>query len=565
MKAKISLLLVIANLFVMLVAAQPSWIWSATYGNTGDDDGYAIATDGSGNVYVAGNFQSPFVIFGSDVLINAYSGLSDIFLVKFDPDGNVLWAVQAGGNRTDRCRSLCVDPSGNVYIAGQFAGTSAAFGGITLTNADPLGDFSDVFVAKYNASGAVQWAKKIGGYDQDEAYSITTDINGDLYVTGTFYNSTLTIGSNTLNNHDSNGSTMDIFIAKYNSTGNVLWATAEGGAGDDVCNVVKTDNEGNLFVAGNYQSSSMTLGTTTLTNISDVIIFNILYADAFVAKYDSNGVHQWAKTIGGDALEGVYGLAVDGGGNVYAAGNYYSPVSHFGSNTISNTDITGQTSDIFIAGYDKDGNLLWTKSNGGPYNEGCTSLCQGDYGNICLTGWFYSNELILGNDTLNNSDNTGNTRDFYITKINSYGDPIGAIQNRGGDDDIPASVVMDANGAILVTGLTKSSPLIIGNDSLPNAGGWDMFVAKLDNTLSICEIDNSANINVYPNPSAGRFFVETNNFIKAEVFTLSGENIGGCLNENVGNGIDLSKAPAGIYMLKITYPGKIFVRKLIKY
>ena len=131
-----------------IYSQTPDWLWAKSAGGNNDDKGYAVATDTQGNVYAVGYFSSPTIVFGNTSLINA--GGLDIFLVKYNTTGEVIWAKSAGGTLNDVGFAICVDPSGNVLITGYFNSPSLLFGTTNLINVDTIlnaYDYDDVFVA----------------------------------------------------------------------------------------------------------------------------------------------------------------------------------------------------------------------------------------------------------------------------------------------------------------------------------------------------------------------------------------------------------------------------------
>jgi hypothetical protein len=180
-------------LFILIYCEKVSsqnWIWAKSgYGQYGSDEGYGVATDALGNVYTTGAFQSSPLVLGTYSLTN--SGSFDIFIAKYGPTGNVLWAKGVTGTSDDYGNSITSDASGNVYITGLFHSPTMTFGTYTVTNA---GNY-DIFIAKYNSSGTVLWAKSIGGNNRDEGTSVTTDFSGNVYITGGLCSSPVTIGA----------------------------------------------------------------------------------------------------------------------------------------------------------------------------------------------------------------------------------------------------------------------------------------------------------------------------------------------------------------------------------
>lgn len=195
------LLSILSLIFVIAIlnsnAQSPNWQWAKNAGGASLDYAYSVATDVNGNTYVAGGFQSSSITFGTATLANAGGGsVSDMFIVKYDATGNVLWAKSAGGTSADDAYSIITDASGNVYVVGYFQSSSITFGSTTLTNAGAY----DMFIVKYDASGNVLWAKSAGGTNHDAANSVITDASGNVYVAGYFQSSSITFGSATLTN-----------------------------------------------------------------------------------------------------------------------------------------------------------------------------------------------------------------------------------------------------------------------------------------------------------------------------------------------------------------------------
>lgn len=301
-------------------------IWAKRAGGNASDFAESVATDASGNVYVAGKFASLTMVFNSTTLTNV--GSDDTFLVKYDTTGNVLWAKSAGGNSSDNIWSMTCGPSGDVYAVGGFGSTTIAFDSITLTK---IGSGA-MFIVKYDTNGNAVWAKSAGSASDNAAYSVSVDINGNSYVTGYFQFNSIDFGSTTL----TNAGDYDVFIAKYDVSGNVLWAKGFGGSSGELSFSVKAEVSG-VIVAGSFGSSAITIGSTTLTNPGSYSVF--------IAKYDDSGNVLWAKSVGGpNNVEGL-SIATDAFDNIYLVGDFNSPTIAFGSSTLTNTGIY----DIFIA------------------------------------------------------------------------------------------------------------------------------------------------------------------------------------------------------------------------
>ena len=487
--------------FLSTTTDAQTWEWAKSAHGAFDDWGQSTAVDLSGNTYVAGMFTSISIPFGSTILINTdstntgNSGFSmDIFLVKYDADGNVLWAksVQGTDNMDERVFSIAVDGTGNVFLAGMYSSPTLSFDTITITNAG----IENIFLAKYDPNGNALWAKSTGGSYHDWAYSVAMDNSGNIYLTGVFRSPTISFGSISLTNADNTGNTTDLFIAKYDTNGDVLWARRDGGTGYDWALSVSVDPTNKVLVSGSFNSSILSFGSINLTNTS-------LYGDIFLAKYDDNGNVIWAKSASGNFDDIVYSVATDISGNIYITGNFRSPTLAFGTTTLTHTG----ESDVFLAKYDTNGNVLWAKSAVGIDNDLGTSVATDAYGNAYITGYFYSPTITFETTTLTNAGSA----DIYLVKYDINGNLQWAKRVGGTGNDGAVSVAMDTFDNAYITGWFRDI-CSFGAITLTNDGGSfngsDVFIAKLSSTTEIHELANTLNISVFPNPSNGKFRIE---------------------------------------------------------
>lgn len=320
------------DLFVVKCDSSGNVLWAKSAIGNGNDVPRAISSDINGNICITGSFSSASLNFGSSTLVNANPGYNEGFTLKYDNQGNVLWAKYIGGTSSWGF-SIATDITGNVFVTGCFYG-SIFFGSTTITN---IG-WGDIFILKYDISGNPLWAKSAGGsggVNEDKGQGITTDVQGNVCVTGLFYSSSITFGSAILVN---NGGA-DFFIVKYDSVGNIMWAKNSGGSTDDIGQGISTDANGNVFVTGAFGSDFVVFDNDTLNNIDP----SGNTGDIFIVKYNTIGNVIWTKRAGG--YNNDVGRSIcNNNGDLFLIGDFYSPAISFNNATLSNNGLF----DIFI-------------------------------------------------------------------------------------------------------------------------------------------------------------------------------------------------------------------------
>jgi hypothetical protein len=552
MKRNTIIIVILFALAGNAIAQAPGWQWAERAGGASNDVAKSIAVDASGNSYIAGYFNNPTITFGSTTLTNV--GGWDIYLAKYDANGNVKWAKSAGGSDPDVANSIAIDASGNVYIAGQFESDTLSFGSIILRNTNQYAGTFDMFLAKYDAAGNLLWADCAGGTNETghvSASSVTVDASGNIFVAGQFDCDKITFGSTTL--------TGDLFVTKYDAGGNVLWAKSAGNTSQmDNVNSVAVDASGNAFVAGVFYNKTITFNTVTLTNSYTTMAS----PDIFLVKYDASGIVQWAKSAVGTNDDRANSVAVDSSGNIFLAGWFASPTLSFGSITLTNSN-TAATADIYLAKYDENGNVIWAKSAGGTKGDGATSVAADASGNTYITGTFASPALNFGSTALTK---TG----LFLAKYDSSGNALWAKSADGTGGGIPYSVGVDASGNSYIAGYFSTSALTFGSTILTNAGvyNYDIFLAKSDKSAGIvgeiAELRDFSNISVYPNPATYCISIETPQKTTIEILNIQGQII---LRKQLHQGktdIDIGGFGKGIYILRLNSKDKIQVKRIVK-
>ena len=339
------------------VSAQtgPALTWNTFLGGAIESYGLAVALDANKNIYVAGISNSSW---GSPV--RAYSGYNfDAFVAKMSPSGTLIWNTFLGGEGDDMFFSITVDPSGNVYVAGT---ANLAWGSPVRAY---QGGMHDVWAAKLDTNGVLQWNTFLGGDQADTPGAIAVDGSGNIYVSG---QSTSTWGTPVAPFNFYDG-----FLARLNGAGGLLWNTFFG-SGDGACGWdVAPNGSGGVFVTGDSDSSWG----------SPIHPFTG-YSDAFVASFSGSGALQWNTFLGSPNNNVVaYRIETDLMGNIYIAGtsvnSWGSPVNPFAG-----------AGDGFAAKLNAGGGLLWNSFLGGADYDMAESLAVDESGNVIVGGYSYA-------------------------------------------------------------------------------------------------------------------------------------------------------------------------------
>ncbi|MCS6935693.1 MAG: T9SS type A sorting domain-containing protein [Chitinophagales bacterium] len=365
---------------VLLVKYGPQGqvVWIRTAGDDRNQQANAIKYK-DGFIYVAGIFEDT-CFFDQQYVVS--QGEADVFIAKYDVAGNLIWVKSAGGPQTDHLSGIDVDNGGNVYVCGYYE-TTALFDTVTVTTTN---FFAESFLASYRSDGSFRWVRSSAGTYSNQFTSLAVDPAGYVYFTG-FFGSTYKLGGTTLN---AVSSSLDILIGKTDTTGALIWLKRAGGTYEDAANAICTDNSGDIYIAG-YFGGTATFGNNTVTYLN--------YNDVFVAKYNPQGDNLWVRTGRGQELEMAYAVACDKAGNVYATGLYQDQAE------FSGVSVTGNFRDIFIVSYNTNGDLRWLSTAGGGNTDCAVSIALRDNDNVVISG-YYLYTCTLGSISLPYSDAT---------------------------------------------------------------------------------------------------------------------------------------------------------------
>jgi hypothetical protein len=479
-----------------------------------------IERDAAGNMYMIADYLDYHC--GSD---HYQSSTSQSFISKYDVNDTCLWVKQLPASHSE----TALDENGNLYVTGIFSGT-VDFTGNLLTSRGS----DDVYLAKFNSNGDLQWVQQAGGPEADAVSDITA-LNGIVYITGDFGNS-IQIGTSIFTESNTS-STRNFYLAKFTTAGVFSWLKQATTRGDTFGWDLGCDNSGNAYV---------------IVSIGDTTNFGSFRVDhdgspannrAFV-KYNSAGGEQWAMNRGSNYRLESHNLVTDKNGNSYVVwGIMYVPLN--------------------MEKLDPNGQLQWNVSFGASYGSSCADMKVNNLGNVFLTGNIWP-DGDFGNTFSFPSSPNGR---MYTAEISSSGTFKWVIAAQSADEPSGANseaIAVSANSKVYVMGnVVGGSGIVYFGTHTVNMANGNAFLARIDSTsvtgMNEPMASNDVRIELHPNPSTGIFTldlcmdnlkgqvmtIEIVNSLGQVVYTRQQEILDKCISETIA----LEGLPAGMYTL----------------
>lgn len=450
---------------------DPMLVWGTYYGGEGDDSGNGIVTDVNGNIYITGTTSRISGIIGTPYVHQvSFGGSTDAFVANFDKSGIRQWATYYGGKGWENAKDICIDVNGNIYITGY---TNGGFG-IATTGAHQnfIAGETDAYIIKFNNLGTRLWGTYYGGNETDYSFSICTDKSGNIYITGQTESYT-GIATSSSYKPTFGGGNDDAFIVKFNSIGIREWGTYYGGNSYQCALDICTDRNGNVFIIGvTGKSSDITTPNAYQKNYGGG------NDDAFIAKFNTNGVRQWGTYYGGEGIDNGYGIISDKLCNIYITG---ISQSHTGIATIgAHKSKYDGSSEAFIAKFNSSGIREWGTYYGGYNGDGGTGICIDSNECIYIIGITNSTSEIATSNAPQDSLSSTDFNDAFIAKFNTNGVSQWGTYYGGIGHEYSERIISDNFGNIYIIGVTSSTTGIAINDAQQKtkSGGYDAFIAK---------------------------------------------------------------------------------------
>jgi PKD repeat protein len=443
---------------------RPKYNWVKSFNSTLSTKEIKITVDSAGNQFVSAAFTGTLII-GNDTLTQL-SGLTS-FISKFNKNGKLIWIKKI---TADNCviKKLKIDRNGYLIIAGVFGNNFITSGG-TILNPESA---RDIFLAKYNNNGIEQWVKTAKGNsssNDDDVTGLESDRYGNLYLSGSFYSPTFILANDTLNNNGNN----DGYLAKYTTSGTLIWLKNIGNTNFDRITSITLDENDNIYTAGIFNSSSLSISNDTILNSGD------LNMDVFLTKFRPNGTLIWMKKYGNSGYQISESISINKKNQIFISGSFTSSVFIIGNDTLTNL---GSCSG-YITKLDSNGNAQNSKRFGNNEVAFIQDIKIDENNNIYSCGQF-GGSLIYQNDTIINKG----FMDIFIIKLDSNMNLIWIDVIGGSSLENSSSIFLSPMGDCYVAGTYFSPTIIIGAFSLNNSNIQNessTFTLKINSNLNV--------------------------------------------------------------------------------
>lgn len=544
-------LLLILTVISLDISAQ-TFEWVKTFGGPGDDEGHKCAVDSEGNLLFTGTY-SEIIEWGSSSIV--CNGNRNLYLIKADKDGNILWAINAGDdyNNTSLGKAVATDANNNVYVGGTFADTLNIDVQQIVAENEVDTYVSDAFIAKYNKDGQFQWIKVFSGTGGDVIEEINIH-NDQLIAVGSYKNSLNILGQtfssddpNTLNNYNP-------YVASLNLDGELNWINKVN-CTSGTCRGFDIDTEGNINMLLEAKGS-MVIKNVVTNEQYGLKQSNSMQDNYLVKLKGTDGSLLWGNRQGSAGFMMGYAVETDAENNVYCGGLFKDELKLESLDGNYQKVNAVNKFDYYVCKYSADGNLLWVDAQGGDFNEGALDMVVNSNGSLYVAAYFLSTGLDFHEETFYCED--GN--EALLVKYDNTGTYKWAKQTlTTGFSGYIYSMEMASNDSIVMLGHFKGNGTFFDGETYSTDDTmkdvWYALMADPEEEPNAIEdvITNDNHLNIYPVPANQYLYVQSTDITdpieNVNIYNIIGEVI--YKSSGSKKEIDISNVPSGVYFVQI--------------
>lgn len=491
--------------------------WTSYIGGSDIEEIYGAAIDQNGNNFISGYTSSTDFPTTTGVIQQNFNGIYDSFVFKFDNNGQRVWSTYYGGTQNDFGNRIVVDNNNKVILTGYSYSSDLLVSTSGVFSSSFSGIF-DAFVTRLNTDGTFDWGTFYGG-SGGEFVSDIDIFNNEIIIGGFTSSMDLPVSGTAWQNSNNGG--LDIFVAKFDLTGNRIWDTYFGGTNSEDAHTLTFDNSGNVILSGDTYSNDF---PTSIGAYQDSYVAG---SDMYLIKFNSAGQLQWATLLGGTGNDDCYGIDTDNNNNIYFSG--YSTGNDLPVSVGAFQNSVAGDRDLIIGSFSSGGNLRWLTYAGGTAWDVATDVNVNAGGKVTITGESYSSNFPEVGSVFQ-SGNAGNSDIIYMI-CDSIGTVSFSSLLGGSSVDAGRALAFDQLYKMLITGNTSSSdfPITSGVFQTTYAGQGDGFAKTIDSLSGVFVNINENNLPVenyiYPNPSSEEIIIThlKNGNYQMEIYDLGGK------------------------------------------
>ena len=436
--------LLVLTLLSSASAPAQSLVWAEEKSGVGNVRDVDVGWDGLGHfdtIATTGTFAGSITLGAgtpNETTLFSESGSVDMFVARYDPDGNFRWARAAGGSGLDEGLGVAITRDGEATVTGKFHGT-ATFGAGQLNETVLVSaGNADIFIARYDRDGNLRWARRAGGaspaFIDSGAAVVAVPHPADVVIAGTFGGAaTFGLGETNETTLTSQGASHDGFVARYAIDGTLVWARRLGGVGDDAVSTVALAPDNSLRIGGHFQVPADFGGLEIIQGDGSV--------DAFVARLELHGAVIWVQGIEGPNSQMSRDVSVAPDGSTTVSG-FFTSTAGVGVGTPQEIILASAgDADVFVAQYDSSGQPAWARSIGGSGFDAGHGTAHVSDGSVIVAGSF-QDSMTLGVGPKETALTSAGREDIFLASFSVDGGFNWARRVGGGGSDIPVDLVV---------------------------------------------------------------------------------------------------------------------------